>query len=380
MNTDATYKSNNHIFYSRSTDTNIRIKTVPGQNLIIEGTASLIGSALDDNKLLIGNSLNQATQIMLTGDVTTNNVGLTTLGNTTVSPGVYNSPSDLTIDSKGRITNAQQKNVLVLPIGTQAAPSYTFTGSLSTGIWCNGSNRIDFTVSGTNRMAIFSGSIQPLIPFRMTSGSLAAPSYSFSSESSTGLYWKGFGNIEVVGAGTCRLGIANSAANTAMVYINKATNSIGTCTQEQLGVQVNSGLFGIGVHLVATSGTAMAFYTSTNTTLAGSITCNTNTTAYTSVSDRRLKENITPMLNGMTRIMNLKPCYYDWKDGSGSNEGFIADELQQVVPGAVVGTTDAIDENENPVYQAIDTSFIIASLVSAVQELKRDLEDLKTRI
>ena len=380
MNTDKYYKSNNHIFHSRSSDTNITIKTVPGQNLIIEGTASLTGSALKNNMLLIGNGLNQATQVSLSGDITTNNTGVTTLANTTVTPGVYNAPTDITVDSKGRIISATTTGQILLPTGTASLPSYTFVGNNNTGMYSAAANRIDFTTNGGTRMAIFQASIQPLIPFRCASGTLALPSYSFSSQSSSGMYWKTFGNIELVSAGVCKVGIASAAANTAQVYINKASNSIGACTQEQLGVQVDSGLFGIGVHLVATSGTALAFYTSTNTTLAGSITCNTNTTAYTSVSDHRLKENINPMLNGMTRIMQLKPCYYDWKDGSGSNEGFIAHELQEVVPGAVVGTKDAVDENENPVYQAIDTSFIIASLVSAVQELKREIDTLKTRI
>ena len=378
MNTDAYYKSNNHIFYTRSSDTNIRIKTVPGQNLIIEGTASLTGSALDNNKLLIGNGLNQATQVSLSGDITTSSTGLTTLSDTGVVAGAYTSPTLLNVDAKGRITSATNRTNLVLGGGSLSAPSLTFLDS-TTGMYSN-PNQLQFGILGLAKFNMNIANVQATVPYVTESGASEAPAYSFSNDTDTGMFSPGGNQLQFSTGSVVRFGMRASLANSALVYVNKNTASVGSAAQETFAVQINSGINGIGCHLVSTSGTAIVFYTSTNTTLAGSITCNTNSTAYTSVSDRRLKENITPMLDGITRIMNLKPCYYDWKDGSGSNEGFIADELEQVVPGAVVGTKDAIDENGNPVYQSIDTSFIVSSLVSAVQELKRDLEELKTRL
>jgi hypothetical protein len=56
-------------------------------------------------------------------------------------------------------------------------------------------------------------------------------------------------------------------------------------------------------------------------------------------------------------------------DGS-DGEGFIAHELQEVVPGCVIGEKDAVDEDGSIKPQGIDTSFLVATLTAAIQELK----------
>ena len=55
-------------------------------------------------------------------------------------------------------------------------------------------------------------------------------------------------------------------------------------------------------------------------------------------------------------------------------EGFVAHELQAVVPDCVVGTKDAVDAEGNPIYQGIDTSFLVATLTAAIQELNAKVE------
>jgi hypothetical protein len=95
---------------------------------------------------------------------------------------------------------------------------------------------------------------------------------------------------------------------------------------------------------------------------------NSNTTSYVTTSDYRLKENVTPMTGALAKVAQLKPVTYDWKSG-GSSQGFIAHELQAVVPDAVVGEKDALDKDGNPDYQGIDTSFLVATLTAALQEL-----------
>jgi hypothetical protein len=104
--------------------------------------------------------------------------------------------------------------------------------------------------------------------------------------------------------------------------------------------------------------------------LVGVITTTAAVTAYATSSDYRLKENIAPMTGALAKVAALKPVTYKWKfDGSGG-EGFIAHELQEVVPDCVIGEKDAVDENGNPKYQGIDTSFLVATLTAAIQELK----------
>jgi hypothetical protein len=105
----------------------------------------------------------------------------------------------------------------------------------------------------------------------------------------------------------------------------------------------------------------------------------TSAVAYVTTSDYRAKENIAPMTGALAKVLKLKPVTYDWKSG-GSSQGFIAHELQAVVPDAVVGEKDAIDADGNPKYQGIDTSFLVATLTAAIQEQQALIQSLTDRI
>ena len=102
----------------------------------------------------------------------------------------------------------------------------------------------------------------------------------------------------------------------------------------------------------------------------GSITTSGSSTTYVTSSDYRLKENIQPMTGALAKVSALKPCTYKWKVDGSDGEGFIAHELQAVCPDAVTGEKDAVDAEGNPQYQGIDTSFLVATLTAAIQELK----------
>lgn len=112
----------------------------------------------------------------------------------------------------------------------------------------------------------------------------------------------------------------------------------------------------------------------------GSISYNGTNVVYATTSDYRLKENISPLVNGLDIISKLKPVSYVWKDSKKADEGFIAHELQAVIPQAVVGEKDAVDAKGNPLYQSIDTSFIVSRLVAATQELAKKVTDLEEQV
>ena len=108
-----------------------------------------------------------------------------------------------------------------------------------------------------------------------------------------------------------------------------------------------------------------------NTTAVGTITTNGTTTSYNVTSDYRLKENIVPLTGALAKISQLKPSTYNYKSKpEESIEGFIAHELQSVIPHAVTGDKDAVDADGKPLYQGVDASFLIPHLVAAIQELK----------
>jgi len=114
----------------------------------------------------------------------------------------------------------------------------------------------------------------------------------------------------------------------------------------------------------------------------GSITVSGgSSTAYNTSSDYRLKENIAPVSDGITRLQQLKPSRFNFiVDPAKTVDGFIAHEVQAVVPEAVTGEKDAVDDDGNPVYQGIDQSKLVPLLTAALQEAIGEIESLKARV
>ena len=131
---------------------------------------------------------------------------------------------------------------------------------------------------------------------------------------------------------------------------------------------------------VTSTGSSLVNWYYNGANLVGSVTTNGTLTSYNVSSDYRLKENIAPMTGALAKVAQLKPVTYKWKSNGSDGQGFIAHELQAVVPDCVTGEKDAIDEDGNPKYQAMDTSHLIATLVSAIQELKTEIDSLKQQI
>jgi hypothetical protein len=106
------------------------------------------------------------------------------------------------------------------------------------------------------------------------------------------------------------------------------------------------------------------------------ITSNGTTISYNTGSDYRLKDNIEPITNALETVAKLKPSKWNWKEfwGGGSSQGFVAHELAEIIPDCVTGEKDAVDENGKPVYQGVDTSFLVATLTAAIQELNAKVE------
>ena len=129
--------------------------------------------------------------------------------------------------------------------------------------------------------------------------------------------------------------------------------------------------YGIIIQNTSTTfnGSFIQFRNSAGTSAGQIISNGTATVAYQTSSDYRLKEDIEPMTNALIAVAKLKPVTYKWKADGSSGQGFIAHELQAVVPDCVGGTKDAVDAEGNPVYQGIDTSFLVATLTAAIQEL-----------
>lgn len=114
-------------------------------------------------------------------------------------------------------------------------------------------------------------------------------------------------------------------------------------------------------------------------TVLGGIRADSGTSLnYATTSDYRLKENITPLQNGIERVMQLKPCEFTWKRNRTRSDGFIAHEVQEIIPNAVTGSKDAVTEDGDIDPQMIDSSKMIPVLTSALQEAIQRIKYLES--
>jgi hypothetical protein len=298
------------------------------------------------------------------------------------------------------ILGAASATSITFDAGAVGTPSITTTGDTNTGIFFPAADTIAFAEGGSEVMRIdSSGNVGIGTSSPSTYGKLAVTGTSaFGVDQSDYIAMIG-------GVGTARLETAGSTANSNLAFSTQGTGAVyfwrggygGTASAiidgsgnllvgrtsqletEKFGVtsaNIAALLVGTNTGNVATlqirradtDGDAVTFFR--GTTQKGYITVTSTGTTYNTLSDYRLKENIAPMVGALEKVAALKPVTYDWKDIGKTGQGFIAHELKEVVSECVTGEKDAVDENGNPVYQGIDTSFLVATLTAAIQELK----------
>ena len=124
---------------------------------------------------------------------------------------------------------------------------------------------------------------------------------------------------------------------------------------------------------------AAFYYTTSN---YGSITVSGGGTAYNTTSDYRLKENVQTAPGGLSTIQAMRPVTYTWTNHPeyGTDTGFIAHELQAVVPNAVSGTKDGVKDDGSIDPQQVNYTKLVPYLVAAIQELAAQVADLKSKL
>ena len=140
-----------------------------------------------------------------------------------------------------------------------------------------------------------------------------------------------------------------------------------------------------------------------NGTIKGRITVSATSTAYTTVSDYRLKENVVNLDGAIDRVKQLAPKRFNFTvEPDVTVDGFLAHEAQTVVPEAITGTHNGVevwkeddelpegvsvgdnkldeDGNTIPDYQEIDQSKLVPLLTAALQEAIAKIETLETKV
>jgi hypothetical protein len=140
---------------------------------------------------------------------------------------------------------------------------------------------------------------------------------------------------------------------------------------------------GSNVFAVSPNGTISSLYVNSSGGVGsysfgtGTIYSNAGILSNTPPSDERLKENITNISWGLSDILKLRPVSYHWKDdkvNQGVQFGFIAQEVQDVMP-------EAIKEfGEDVKYLGLEKDAIYATLVKAIQEQNQTIQELSNRL
>jgi len=113
----------------------------------------------------------------------------------------------------------------------------------------------------------------------------------------------------------------------------------------------------------------------------GSISTSGSSTSFSTSSDYRLKEAVADMTGAIDRVKALAPKRFNFiEDADTTVDGFLAHEAQAVVPEAVTGTKDEVDDDGNAVMQGIDQSKLVPLLVGALKESIAKIETLETEM
>jgi hypothetical protein len=161
---------------------------------------------------------------------------------------------------------------------------------------------------------------------------------------------------QLVGIGTSGTTAADYRLTVDSTGVDYAIYSFGS-------THVDNGALGVGVVPSATT---------------GRIDASNDIVAYSS-SDKRLKENITPITNALDKVKALTGVEFDWKTEhkeahgyEGHDTGVIAQEVKEVMPSAV-------RENETG-FLAVRYEKLIGLLIEANKELANRVEELEKKL
>ena len=220
-----------------------------------------------------------------------------------------------------------------LPDGTNSAPSLTNTGDTDTGIYFPAADTVSITTGGTKRFDVTTTSVDVALPVNFPAGSDSGPSIAYSSDTDTGIYF--------------------SSAKVAVTVSGTEEVSVGTN-----GMQLTSSL-GVGT---GASGTT------------GEIRATNDITAFYS-SDKRLKDNIVPITEPLSKISQLGGYTFDWipKEGIHSHEGrdvgVIAQEVEEVLP--------EVTTTRHNGYKAVKYEKIVPLLIECIKAQQSQIDELK---
>jgi hypothetical protein len=187
--------------------------------------------------------------------------------------------------------------------------------------------------------------------FRASTGTVTNNSFSLSTDTTTGMYFPSNGNLGIAVSGMDAIKIGFSGANVNV--------GIGTSSNPLYVLDV-VGAGGTLARFTNTSGQSCVFN-------GGLISCS---------SDIRLKKNVENITYGLSDLMTLRPVDFNWKsdnDGSSKSLGFIAQEVEPLMP-------ELVSEDPGTGYKQLNSLGLIPILTKSIQEQQQEIYNLRSKI
>lgn len=316
--------------------------------------------------------------------------------------------------------------------GTAALPAYTFSTDLNTGMYLVGADNLGFSAGGVEQLRLNVGIAQ--IPGTTTEnraleigigragngasiidliGDATYNDYGArlsrgagGPNTSTVLSHRGTGNLtlEAIDAGVITLNTSNTqrmgidatgnvgiGANAANARLRVFKDNPADYSSAHLELLSSAGNVVLGFHAVSATAVCIVHVRGGGDRLSFLNGIQTayiplDASAFNVTSDYRIKENVTPLGGAIARLSSLQPKRFNFLEGSMmyrdgiTVDGFIAHEVSAVVPEAVTGEKDAVNEDGAPIYQGIDQAKLVPLLTAALQEAIAKINALEARI
>ena len=137
---------------------------------------------------------------------------------------------------------------------------------------------------------------------------------------------------------------------------------------ERVSISMTSANQGIAVRQTDGSGANDKMLFVNTNGIVGYIRTTGSSTAYSTASDYRLKEDDIAMTGATERVKALRPINFAWKADGTRTDGFFAHEVQEVVPEAAQGTKDAMMDQEYEVTPAVYEDVITPAVEAVLDE------------
>jgi len=158
----------------------------------------------------------------------------------------------------------------------------------------------------------------------------------------------------------------NSTSNTPTTGVNFKRNGR------------DSAYINVGHHVAESSGYSYMIFCYNGGSIGGISQNGTTGVTFETSSDYRLKENVDYTFDATSRLKQLKPARFNFiAEPDKTVDGFLAHEVESIVPEAIRGTKDEVDDDGNAVMQGIDHSKLVPLLVKTIQELEARITALE---